>query len=236
MDLTENHLTIFSAYLISSGKFQSLIMKIFRPDAGNISEVVAILRKGGVVAHPADTCFGLAADLMNEKALKKIQQIKGRDAKKPMSIMLPAYMKTELSKYVKLSDFAREVCDVLLPGPVTIVLPKGPNIPDYFFPEVDSIGIRIPYHLFTEDVLTQFHGPLITTSANLSNEPVCCDHDEFLTAFKGKKYQPDLLVEGKILNECMPSTVIKVEREKITILREGPLKKDQLEAILGIRI
>lgn len=211
-------------------------MKILRPDAGHMPEVIALLKKGGVIAHAADTCFGLAADLMNEEALKKIQKIKGRDAKKPMSIMLPAYMKPSLSDYALLDDFAEGVCDKLLPGPVTIVLPKGPKIPAYYFPETDSIGIRILYDMFTEDLLTCFHGPLITTSANRSGKPPCCKHEEVAQIFRDKKYQPDLLVEGKIKHDCKPSTVIEVKNGKIRILREGPLKKEELEAILGIHI
>ena len=211
-------------------------MKIFKPTVGSLSEVIALLKEGGIIAHPADTCYGLACDMMNEKALKKLQKIKGRDATKPMSIMLPAYLKPDISKYARLSDFAAMVCDALLPGPVTIVLPKGPRIPDYYFPEVDTIGIRMPYHLFTEDMLTQFHGPLITTSANLSGEPICCSHQEVIEAFAKSKFKPDLLVAGEIQHDCMPSTVIKVEKKKVTILREGPLKKEELEAILGVGI
>lgn len=211
-------------------------MKTFNPDAGNMREVITLLKAGGIIAHPADTCFGLACDMMNEGALKKLQQLKGRDAHKPMSIMLPAYLKPELSKYAELSDFAEMVCDALLPGPVTIVLPKGPKIPKYYFPELDTVGIRVPYHLFTEDLLTQFHGPLITTSANLSSEPVCCNHQEVTEAFAKSELKPDFLIAGEIQHDCMPSTVIKVDKKRITILREGPLKKEELEAILGITI
>lgn len=211
-------------------------MKTLKPDAGNLSEVIDLLKKGGVVAHAADTCFGLAADLTNEDALKKIQKIKGRDAKKPMSIMLPAYLKLKLSDYVVMDDFAKKVCEELLPGPVTIVLPKGPKIPKFYFPQTDLIGIRIPYDPFTEDLLTHFHGPLITTSANLSSQPPCRKHEEVLKIFKHKKHHPDLLIEGEIKNECKPSTVIGVKDGKIHILREGPLNREELEAILGVHI
>lgn len=211
-------------------------MKILSPDAGPMSEVISLLRKGGIIAHPADTCFGLAGDLMNEEALKKLQQIKGREASKPMSIMLPAYMKAELSRYVMLSDFAEMVCDALLPGPITIVLPKGPDVPQYYFPDSPTVGIRIPYDPFIEDLLTRFHGPLITTSANLSGQPVCHSSGEVIKAFHGQPYQPDLLIEGKIAHLSPPSTVISLQNDSVTILREGPLKKGELEALLGVSI
>ena len=60
-----------------------------------LKQAIQILKDGGVIAHPADTCFGLAADLKNPDALKHLQEIKGRDMGKPMSIMLPAFMKPE---------------------------------------------------------------------------------------------------------------------------------------------
>ena len=84
-------------------------MKMLKSSPQGIAEAVQILRAGGVIAHPADTCFGLAADLMSEPALRKLQAIKGREAIKPMSIMLPAFMKDALGDYARLDDFARRV-------------------------------------------------------------------------------------------------------------------------------
>lgn len=199
-------------------------------------ELIGLLKMGGIIAHPADTCFGLAGDLMNEKALQKLQVIKGREAQKPMSIMLPLTLKTELSDYVRLDDFSSMVCDRLLPGPVTIVLPKGPKIPSFFFPETDSIGIRIPDDLQTQEILKEFNGPLITTSANLSGQPPCSSDEEVRKMFEGEKAQPDLIIEGVIAHDCLPSTVIKVEDGKVTILREGPIKISVLEKILQTKL
>jgi len=125
-----------------------------------LKQAVQILKTGGVVAHPADTCYGLAADLMNPEAVKKAQDIKGRDRNKPMSVMLPVFMQAEIGRFAELDNFSRSVCEKLLPGPVTILLPKGPAIPDYFFPESRFIGIRIPYDMMTQDLLTAFKAPL----------------------------------------------------------------------------
>jgi L-threonylcarbamoyladenylate synthase len=212
-------------------------MKCIENSKENIGTAVRALKEGGVIAHPADTCYGLAGDLMNKNALERLQQIKGRDSDKPMSAMFPAYMKSELEDYVLLDHFSEMVCDKLLPGPVTIVLPKGPKIPDYFFPEIETVGVRIPYDTLTNDLLTRFHGPLITTSANLSDRPVCCSCEDVRNSFEGKKNQPDLLLEGGMIkNMCMPSTVIRVKEDSVEILRDGPIKKEQMEAILGISI
>jgi L-threonylcarbamoyladenylate synthase len=211
-------------------------MRCLKNTPESIQEAVKVLKAGGVIAHPADTCFGLAADFRNPEALKKLQKIKGRDGEKPMSVMLPAYMKPELEKYVQLDDFADFVVKTLLPGPVTIVLPKGPEVPDDYFPDTDLLGVRIPYDIQTDELLMKFRGPLVTTSANLSNEPVCSTCDEVVEAFKDKEDKPNLIIKGSIRNHCMPSTVIQVEDETIKILREGPITAKQLENLLGIKI
>ena len=211
-------------------------MKCLDNTTENLAEAVHILKNGGVIAHPADTCFGLAADLMNPESLKRLQEIKGRDKGKPMSIMFPSYMKPLLGEYVQCNDFAHFVCDKLLPGPVTIVLPKGHKVPDYFFPEVDTVGIRIPYDPPTDKLLLKFQGPIITTSANLSNEPACSNCEEVFKIFENSEYQPDLILRGPIKGVCMPSTVIKLEYDKVQILRKGPIGKEQLESLLGMDV
>ncbi len=211
-------------------------MKCIENNAYNVKRAVQALQNGYTIAHPADTCFGLAADLLNESAVRKLQAIKGRDANKPMSIMIPPFMKAELGEYALLNEFSEMVCEKLFPGPVTIVLPKGPNIPDFYFPHLSTVGVRIPYDNLTNDLLTKFRGPLITTSANPAGRPVCATCQEVLIAFKNEEYKPDLFLEGEIHGACLPSTVISLEGDKVTILREGPLEKEQLEAILGIDI
>ncbi len=202
----------------------------------DMKEAVQLLKEGGVLAHPADTCYGLAADLMNEKALKKLQGIKGRDRNKPMSIMIPAFLKPKIEDYVVCDDFMTFVCEELLPGPVTIVLPKGPKIPDYFFPDEPNIGFRIPYDILTDTLLTKFQGPLITTSANLSDQPVCCSYEDVVKAFEENPVKPDLIFQGVIKNHCLPSTVILPKDKKVIILREGPIDKKKLEALLGVEV
>jgi len=127
-------------------------MKCIPFDKENLKKAIKILKDGGVIAHPADTCYGLAADPMNKIAVKNIQDTKGRDKDKPMSIMFPAFMKPELNQYVKMDSFSKEVCHKLFPGPITILLPRGERIPNHYFPDSPYIGIRIPYDMNTEDI------------------------------------------------------------------------------------
>jgi len=201
-----------------------------------LTEAIALLKYGAVIAHPADTCFGLTGDLMNPDVLKKIQKIKGRDAKKPMSIFIPnptrrrsfetspsPVIQKALKNYVKLSDFAKEICNKLLPGPVTIILPKGPRIPDWYFPETQWIGIRMVDDENVNALLNAFGGPLITTSANLTGEATCYTTEEVEKAFKNSDIKPDGILVGEITDPKPPSTVIKIDGDRIEVLREGPV-------------
>ena len=122
-------------------------MKIvpFNPDT--LQEAVTILKNGGVIAHPTDTCYGLAADMMNPHAVKKVQAIKGRDFNKPMSIMLSVPEQLKIDKYVILDEFSKFVVYKLFPSAVTLLLPKGPAIPDFYFP--DSSCQKRTYHCFS---------------------------------------------------------------------------------------
>jgi L-threonylcarbamoyladenylate synthase len=200
----------------------------------NIKKAARVLKRGGVIAHPADTCYGFAADFKNKKALKKVIKIKNRDTANPMSIMLPVIAKDDIVKYAVLSDFARMVTDRLLPGPVTILLPKGPAIPKDYYPDTPYIGIRIPYDSLTQDLLTAFMGPLITTSANISEEGSAATGQEVIKLFKNRPHRPDIVFQGKINSDCLPSTVILVKDHDIQITRPGPMTESRIRRILGI--
>ncbi|MBU1017448.1 threonylcarbamoyl-AMP synthase [Patescibacteria group bacterium] len=211
-------------------------MKIvpFNPDT--LREAVDVLKKGGVIAHPTDTCYGLAADVMNPKAVKNVQAIKGRDYKKPMSIMISVPEQLRIEKYVVLDEFSKFIVHKLFPGAVTLLLPKGPMIPTAYFPETPFIGLRVPMHDSTQDILRAFGGPLITTSANPSGDPLCFNCEEVAEGFKNRANQPDLVIEGKIARHGKASTVIKVESDHVYIIRKGPITASQLEGILGIDV
>ena len=211
-----------------------------------INQAAKLLKSGAVLAHPADTCFGLTGDLMNPDVLKKIQKIKGRDAKKPMSIFLGAGSyelgavscelgavsndsklqapSSKLLGYALLSDFTKQICDQYFPGPITIVLPKGPKIPEWYFPETEWIGIRMVDDENVSPLLNTFGGPLITTSANFSGEPACYSVEEVEAAFEFREAKPDAILVGDIVEKKQPSTVIKIEDDRIEVLREGPVK------------
>jgi len=211
-------------------------MKVLPFNPETLKEAVSILRQGGVIAHPIDTCFGLAGDLMNPEAFNKIQAIKGRNLQKPMSVMISVPEQVHIKKYVNLDAFSSFVVYKLLPSPVTVLLPKGPSIPGHYFPEATLIGLRVPLHDLTQDLLRAFKGPLITTSANLSGAGLCFKHQEVVEAFKKQPVQPDLVFEGEVINNDKASTIIAIEKDHIRLVRPGPITASQLKAILGVPV
>lgn len=211
-------------------------MQVLPFDKDTLAEAVKILKNGGVVAHPADTCYGLAADINNEQAFRKIQEIKGRDYKKPMSIMLSVTDQHKIENYAKLNDFSEMVAKKLFPSPVTLILPKGPAIPDFYFPENETIGIRVPMQDLTQDMLRAFGGPLITTSANPSGGDLNFNCSDTVKALQDQAVKPDLIFEGSLEKFQQASTVIQVEEDHVKILRPGPVTASYLESLLGVPV
>ncbi len=211
-------------------------MKTISFKLSTLELIINSLKKGKVIAHPADTCFGLTGDLLNKNVIQKIQDIKGRAKLKPMSLMLPLNQLDQIEKWAVMNKFSWKIAKKLLPGPVTLILPKGSKIPDWYFPETDLIGIRIPNHQSTQFILEAFKGPLITTSANLSGETICFKHQEVINTFKDNVCKPHLVVEGKLTTHNSASTVIKIEDDFVRILRKGPINKKDLEEILGVQV
>ena len=211
-------------------------MKVLPFNSDSLKEAVEVLKEGGIVAHPADTCFGLAGDFKNPEALKKIQLIKKRDPKDPMSIMISVTEQLNIEKYARLDAFSAEVVEKLFPSPVTLLLPKGPDIPDWYFPDTPNIGLRVPMHDLTQDLLAAFKGALITTSANLSGQPICFDFQEAMKQFENESHQPDLVFEGKSEKHDMASTILLIENDQIQMNRRGPITASQLEAILDFPV
>lgn len=208
----------------------------------SIKTAIKTLKQGGIVAYPADTCFGLAADMTNPEAVKKLITLKGRDGLKPMSVMFAS--SEDLNGYVELNSMnnpeatlgARKIIQELLPGPYTLVLKKGPKVPSFYFPETDTLGIRIPNHALSLELIAGVGNPLITTSANLSGQPLTFTSDEVVNAFRENDLKPDFIFEGTVQNQGGASTVLQIQDQKIILLREGQIKKEEVERRLGISL
>lgn len=187
---------------------------------GTFDEVLSILKDGGVVMHPTETCYGFAVDIFNKKALDKVCEIKGREENKPFSILVDSFEMAE--KYGEFSELARKIARKYWPGPLSIVVPRKASLPEFLNENEKFISIRLSSHEFSSEMVSKFGGPVITTSANVSGTPPLYSVD--LSQFGKKSDKIDLIIDGGDLEVNKPSTIVKVDGDKLTILREGDIK------------
>jgi len=174
-----------------------------------IDKAVKILKNGGVIAYPTETIYGIGANIFNKKAVKKIFELKGRSFDKPLSVAVADFKTIEQLAYV--SDKNKGLIKKLLPGPITILLPKKDIIPDIITQGSKLIGIRFPENKEVIEIIKKAGFPIVSTSANISGEK-----DVFEA--KDVELNVDFTVRGKCKYK-KSSTVFDLENKKI--LRKG---------------
>lgn len=185
-------------------------------DSKAISLAVKALKNGGVVMHPTETCYGLAADIFNAVAIAKVYALKGRDFKKPLSILVDSLGMAQ--EYGIFSDLGFDLARRYWPGPLSIVLPRKKKLPVFLSPDEEFISLRFSNDAFCKRLMEKFGSPLTTTSANRAGkEPYYKIHDEMFDK------EIDLIVDGGKLLNNRPSTIVKVDGERMEILRQGDL-------------
>ncbi len=179
-----------------------------------LNESILTLKNGGVILYPTDTLYGLAVDMYNIKALKRVYSIKKRTKNKPLSICVNNIQ--EISKVAKTSQETLNKISLLLPGPYTVLLEKQDNVSDLLTAKSNKIGIRIPDNEICQQLSKKF--PITATSANISNYEPEITPDMII---KQLNSDIDLILDMGPLNNQEPSTIIDFTTEKPIILREG---------------
>ena len=181
-----------------------------------INKIVEEIKKGNLVITPTDTVYGILADALNKEAIDKVFIAKKRESKPLLIIMT----KDMLDTYIEdISPLEQELINRYLPGKLTILLKKNKLIDDSVTCGSPLVGVRIPNHSDLLEIIQRVGHPLISTSANISNQ-------ETITSVE--KIDPDLLKyisyieDGGIIKESS-STIIQVKDHRIQILREGEL-------------
>lgn len=187
----------------------------FHPQKEKIAKVAQALKRGGVIAYPTDTIYGLGCDIFNKKAVQKIYQIKKRVKNQPLSFI--CYDLKHVSQFAQFSDFAYKIMKRCLPGPYTFLLKAMRIVPKMLIPKRKTVGIRIPDNKICIEIVKALGNPIITTSINVSGETILAHPQEIEKRF-GK--QIDLIIDaGPLASE--PSTVIDLTTVPPTIIRKG---------------
>jgi L-threonylcarbamoyladenylate synthase len=194
-------------------------MKInpFDPEGRLIKEAAHTLRNGGVIGYPTETVYGLGADAYNEEALERLFKIKGREADKPISILI-GNMEMLDEVAARIPPVATGLIRGHWPGPLTIIFEASKTCPPILTGDSGKIGVRISPHPTARKLLEAFKKPITSTSANLSGMPSLSDPNEVYSVFRGRI---DLILDvGKTAGEGV-STVIDVTVSPPRVLREG---------------
>jgi len=188
----------------------------YNPQPRLISTVVDTLRKGGLVCYPTDTMYGIGCDIFNQRAVKRVHQVKKRPKQKPFSFMCSSLK--NISQYAHVSNTAYRLMRKHLPGPYTLVLPGTKIVPKIMLTKQKTVGIRVPDSPICLAVIEALGNPLLNTSALRD------DYDEpVIDAFDVENlfgHEVDLIIDGGEVYPD-PSTVISLVSEQPEIFREG---------------
>ena len=186
----------------------------------DINIIIDQLNKGEIVIIPTDTIFGIACSIYNENSIKKIFEIKQRPLTLPLSIAIKN--KDYFNIVAKeISKNAQKVIDKYFPGQVTIVLKKTDIISDLITANQDYVGIRIPDDKNLQYILNNIDFPIVLTSANIHNYPNCGSVEEVNKQIGDKV---NYILDGKINENKLGSTIVKFENNEMTILRKGAIE------------
>tara|TARA_B100001115_G_C15812750_1_gene403134 strand:+ start:169 stop:786 length:618 start_codon:yes stop_codon:yes gene_type:complete len=181
----------------------------------DLQPAVDALRTGGVIIYPTDTIYGLGCDITSPQAVKRVQQIKGRDANKPMSFVCADLR--DISRYARVSEYAQGLLERCLPGAYTFVLPATYNAPDILTAGQQTVGLRIPDHPIPLALVNALGVPILSTSANFSTQEVITEPRD-LEKHMGELV--DVIVASGSL-PVQPSSVVSLVGDKATVLRAG---------------
>jgi len=183
---------------------------------------IDVLTSGGLVAFPTDTVYVLGALAFDERAVSRISEVKGREVGKAIPLLIGDISQANLVT-AGVSAHCEKLAMRFWPGPLTIVLPRHPSIPDAVTP-LDTVGVRIPNFVPTQELL-KLTGPLAVTSANLSGRGSSSTARGVEAQLEGKIA---LILDGGVTPGGIPSTIVDCSGFQPVILREGPISLEQI--------
>ena len=195
-------------------------MKVNCDDNG-IKKSVEIIENGGIIVFPTDTVYGIGCNPYDVNAVKKIYQIKSREKIKSLPVLASSI---EIVKQISIIDeFTEKIIKKYWPGPLTLILKlKDKNLKKSLNLE-DKIAVRIPNSVCTLKLLNKCN-LIVGTSANVSGDSSFTNPQECMKNVKNY----DVFVDGGTITSKGESTIIEIENEKIHVIREGALKKEDI--------
>lgn len=198
-------------------------------DKSKLKVAAKLLREGKLVAFPTETVYGLGADALNDKAVKRIFEAKGRPADNPLIVHIAEREWMErLAREVP--EKAWKLAEKFWPGPLTLVLPAKDEVPRVTTGGLDTVAIRMPAHPIALELIRLSGLPVAAPSANISGRPSPTSAEHVIDDFYGKI---ECIVDGGETPIGVESTVIDLTEEKPVLLRPGGLPVEEIEKVIG---
>jgi tRNA threonylcarbamoyl adenosine modification protein (Sua5/YciO/YrdC/YwlC family) len=185
------------------------------PQLRYINKAVDVLKAGGIIIFPTDTYYGLGCDIFNKEGVEQIFRIKNEMDNKLFSFICSDLK--DISYYAKVSDYAYRTMKHLLPGPYTFILPAAKVVPKKLWTKRKTVGIRVPNHSVTLQIVKELGNPIVSTSTTTRKGEPVIDPFEIKNIFNS---QVDLMLASSNMN-FEPSSVIDLSSEEPEIIREG---------------
>jgi L-threonylcarbamoyladenylate synthase len=198
-------------------------------DPAAIDEGARLLRDGGLVAFPTETVYGLGANALDARAVARVFEVKARPSFDPLIVHLADGV--DLDRVAEVDDPRIErLAEHFWPGPLTLVLPRRPQLPDIVTAGLDTVGVRVPAHLAARALIRAAGTPVAAPSANPFGyvSPTTASHVEELLGAA-----VDLILDGGPCTVGVESTIVSLASEGPALLRPGGVSREELEETLG---
>ncbi len=191
------------------------------------SQIKSCLENGGTIAFPTETFYGLGGNAFSEGLVNRIFQIKQRPRHKPLLLLIDHSWLPQLC--APLASPVQNLIEKFWPGPLTLILPAHPNLPQFLVGPNHTIAVRYSSAPIVQKLITIGQCPLIGTSANLSEQPENAEPAGVLSQLGGML---DILIDGGATSGKKPSTIIDTTRSPFQIMRSGDIPLKELEPYL----
>ena len=181
---------------------------------------------GKLIVYPTDTVYGIGASIFDTKAVTSLFRAKNRPF--DMALSVAVYDRAMIDKIAVINENAEKLINAFLPGPLTIIIKKRPEVPDLVTACSDKVGIRIPDHPIAREI-ARLSGPIVATSANTHSKPDAVNIDMALNAFGD---QVDTYVDAGPSTGGKPSTIVWIKDDEYEIVRQGDITAEMIEEVL----
>jgi L-threonylcarbamoyladenylate synthase len=194
-----------------------------------LKRAAEVILKDGVIGYPTETVYGLGANALSDLAVGKIFELKHREKNKPI-LIIAAEIEQVKQLVAFFSDMAMSLANRYWPGPLTMVFEATPHLPKPLLGGGNQIGIRIPSNRICLELLKLCGVPITSTSANISGQKNPINTKEVIVNFGDKL---DLIIDGGTSFSRIPSTVLKVDDNRVMLIRDGAISKITIEQEIG---